>query len=399
MIIKNGLLLINDELVKKDILIEKGIITKIEDEINGEDVIDASNCFVMEGAVDVHVHLREPGFTHKETIATGTLACAKGGITTALAMPNLKPCPDSLENLKVEEDIIKKDALINVYPYGAVSKGQKGEENSSLDDLCKKVYAITDDGFGVNNIEVLVTAMEKAKEYDIVMASHAEDEVDPYSPQGEYVAVKREIEYAKKVGVKYHFCHMSTKESFEYINNARSEGYTNITFEVSPHHLLLNKDMIKDSNWKMNPPLRSEEDRLATVKALLENKDVVIASDHAPHSKEEKSREYNLCPNGILGAETMLPLIYTNFIKTGLATHKDFKNWLVYNPLKIFNLPRKSISVGSEADLVVLDINNYREYKEEEIVSIGKNSPYIGMKLTGFPIYTILKDKIIWRAK
>ena len=399
MILKDGLLLINDELVKKDILIEDGIITKIEDEIDGEDVLDCSSCFVMEGAVDVHVHLREPGFTHKETIKTGTMALAKGGITTALAMPNLKPCPDSIENLEIEEEIIRKDALINVYPYASVSKGQLGEEISDLEELTKRVYAITDDGFGVNNLEVLTKAMEIAKKNNIVMASHAEDKINPYAPEGEYVAVRREIKFAKSIGCKYHFCHMSTKESFEAILKARKEGYTNITFEVSPHHLLLNEERIKDANWKMNPPLRSEENRLATIKALLETEGVVIASDHAPHSEEEKSREYNKCPNGILGAETMLPLIYTNFVATGLATHKDFLNWLVYNPIKIFNLPKKKIAVGEVADITVLDIKNKRKYLKEEILSIGKNSPYIGMELLGFPRYTILNDKLIWRAK
>ena len=399
MILKDGLLLINDELVKKDILIEDGIITKIEDEIDGEDVLDCSSCFVMEGAVDVHVHLREPGFTHKETIKTGTMALAKGGITTALAMPNLKPCPDSIENLEIEEEIIRKDALINVYPYASVSKDQLGEEISDLEELAKRVYAITDDGFGVNNLEVLTKAMEIAKQNNIVMASHAEDKINSYAPEGEYVAVRREVNFAKSIGCKYHFCHMSTKESFEAILKARKEGYTNITFEVSPHHLLLNEEMIKDANWKMNPPLRSEVNRLATIKALLETEGVVIASDHAPHSEEEKSREYNKCPNGILGAETMLPLIYTNFVATGLATHKDFLNWLVYNPIKIFNLPRKKIAVGEVADITVLDIKNKRKYLKEEILSIGKNSPYIGMELLGFPRYTILNDKLIWRAK
>lgn len=399
MIIKNGLILVNDKLVKKDILIEDGIIKKIDDDIVGEDVLDVTDCFIMEGAVDVHVHLREPGFTHKETIKTGTLACAKGGITTALAMPNLNPCPDCEENLKVEEDIIKKDAIINVYPYASVSASQKGEQIADLENLAKRVYAITDDGFGVNNLEILEKAMKIVKTNNIVMASHAEDKVNPYAPEGEYVAVRREIEFAKKIGCKYHFCHMSTKESFEAIEKARGEGYTNISFEVSPHHLLLNEEMIKDANWKMNPPLRSEENRLATVNALLTNKDVVIASDHAPHSEEEKSKEYSKCPNGILGAETMLPLIYTNFIKNGLASHCDFVNWLVFNPIKIFGLPQKKIAIGNVADITILDIKNERTYTKEEIVSIGKNSPYIGMKLVGFPVYTILKDKIVWRAK
>lgn len=397
MILKGGYISVDNKLVKKDILISDGIITKIADEINGVEVIDCTNLLVIPGMVDVHVHLREPGYTHKETIKTGTLGAAKGGVTTIMSMPNLNPTPHNLENLKVQTDIIKTDALVNTYPYASVSKGQKGNEIADLDELCPQVYAITDDGVGVNNISILVDAMKYAKKYDVVMASHAEDEVDSKLPQGEYVAVRREIEYAKEIGCKYHFCHMSTKESFEAIREARKEGYTNITCEVSPHHLFLNEEMIKDGNWKMNPPLRSEENRLETIKALLDGTAQVIASDHAPHTVEEKSMEYTKCPNGIIGLETMVALVYTNLVKTGIATVTDMLNWLVYNPIKIFNLPERKLEVGYLADITVLDINTVREYKSEEIVSMGRNTPFIGMKLTGFPKYTLVNGKLVWQ--
>ena len=397
MILKGGYISVDNKLVKKDILISDGIITKIADEINGVEVIDCTNLLVIPGMVDVHVHLREPGYTHKETIKTGTLSAAKGGVTTIMSMPNLNPTPHNLENLKVQIDIIKTDALVNTYPYASVSKGQKGNEIADLDELCPQVYAITDDGVGVNNISILVDAMKYAKKYDVVMASHAEDEVDSKLPQGEYVAVRREIEYAKEIGCKYHFCHMSTKESFEAIREARKEGYTNITCEVSPHHLFLNEEMIKDGNWKMNPPLRSEENRLETIKALLDGTAQVIASDHAPHTVEEKSMEYTKCPNGIIGLETMVALVYTNLVKTGIATVTDMLNWLVYNPIKIFNLPERKLEVGYLADITVLDINTVREYKSEEIVSMGRNTPFIGMKLTGFPKYTLVNGKLVWQ--
>ena len=397
MILKNGLIIENNNLVKKDILIDSGIILEISDEINGENIINIDGFLVIPGAVDVHVHLREPGYTHKETIKTGTMSAAKGGVTTVMAMPNLNPTPDNLDNLNYELELIKKDAVVNTYPYAAVSLGQKGIEAARFSELVGKVYAITDDGVGVNNIDILVSAMKFAKEHNIVMASHAEDTVDSKLPQGEYVAVRREIEYAKQIGCKYHFCHMSTLESFEAIRQARSEGYTNITCEVAPHHLFLNESMIKDGNWKMNPPLRSEANRLATLKALLDGTACIIASDHAPHTKEEKSQEYEKCPNGIIGLETMIPLVYTNLIKTNIASHEDFLNWLVYNPIKVFNLPKRKLEVGYPADLAILDINNYREYKEDEILSMGKNSPFIGMKLTGFCKYTIVKGKIVWQ--
>ena len=396
--IKNGSILVNNELVKRDIQIKDGKIFAIKESLEelGE-VIDVKGAWIINGATDVHVHLREPGFTHKETIESGTRASAKGGVTTCLAMPNLNPCPDSMDNLNVELECIKKDAVVNVYPYGAVTKGQKGLELASLDEIKDKVIAFTDDGVGVNNIELLIKAMEFAKEYNMVIASHAEDTVNGKLPEGEYVAVRREIELAKKIGCKYHFCHMSTKESFEAIRKAQLEGYTNITCEVAPHHLVLNETMIKDANWKMNPPLRSEENRLETIKALLDGTACMIASDHAPHSEVEKSQEYDKCPNGILGIETMLPIVYTYFIDNGLATHKDFIDWFVTNPNKVFNLKEKKIEVNEEADLVALDIVNERIYTKEEILSKSKNTPYIGMKLKGFPILTILNDKVVWR--
>ena len=395
--IKNGWLLENNELVKKDILIEDGIITKIEKNLDYENVIDAKDGFIMNGVVDVHVHLREPGYTHKETIKSGTMAAAKGGATTCLAMPNLNPCPDSIENLEVEQKIIDKDAIVDVLPFGAVTKGQKGKELADIEDLVNKVVAFTDDGVGVNNIELLRKTMELAKKYNFVIASHAEDIVNGKLPEGEYKAVRREIELAKEIGCRYHFCHMSTKESFDAIRKAHAEGYTNITCEVAPHHLILNETMIKNGNYKMNPPLRSEENRLETIKALLDGTAIMVASDHAPHSKDEKERKYEDCPNGILGLETMLPIIYTYFVKTKLATHQNFVDWLVNNPSKIFGLGNKKIEIGAKADLVVLDTQNKRVYTEEEIVSKSVNSPYIGMEFYGFPICTILGDKIIYK--
>ena len=396
--IKNGWLLENQELVQKDIYIENGIIKRIAKDLEPKgEVFHARGGFIMNGAIDVHVHLREPGYTHKETIATGTLAAAKGGVTTCLAMPNLNPTPDSLEHLLIEKSIIEKDALVNVLPYGSVSVSQKGEVLSDVINLKEKVVAFTDDGVGVNNIPLLIKMMELAKEYNLVIASHAEDLINGKLPEGEYKAVIREIELAKKIGCKYHFCHLSTKESFDAIRKAKEEGYTNITCEVAPHHLILNENMINDANYKMNPPLRSEVNLLETGRALLDGTAEMIASDHAPHSEEEKSQEYEKCPNGILGLETMLAIVYTNFVKTKLASYQDFVRWFVESPTKVFNLKEKKIEVGYEADLTILDTQNKRRYTKEEIVSKGKNSPYINMEFYGFPICTILNNKIVWR--
>lgn len=399
MIIKNGYVIIDNKLTKKDVEITGNIISKVADDIQGSDTLDASDCLIMPGAFDVHVHLRQPGYEYKETIASGTNAAAKGGVTSILTMPNLNPCPHNLENLKVQQDIIDLDSVVNAYPSAAVSVNEKGIEIADLENLCQKVIAITDDGVGVNNLEILTKAMEIAKKYDVVMASHAEDSINGKLPEGEYNAVRREIELAKKIGCKYHFMHMSTKESFEAIRKAHQEGYSNITCEVSPHHLLLNSSMIKNGNYKMNPPLREESNRLETIKALLDGTACIIASDHAPHSFEEKNKEYEKCLNGIIGIETMLPLIYTHFIKTNKASLNDFVNWFVNNPRKLFKLDERKIQEGYIADIAVLDIKNVREYKEEEILSLSHNCPYIGMKMTGFARYTLVNGKLVWRDK
>ena len=396
-LIKNGKIIENNSLVSKDILIDENTILKIDNKIDENcEIIDALGCLVMPGAVDVHVHLREPGFEYKETVKTGTLSAAKGGVTSIMSMPNLKPCPDCLENLNVQLAAINKDAIVNVYPFCSVTVNEEDKVLSKIDEMHDKVFGISDDGRGVNNLELLEQAMILAKKYDLTIASHAEDNYYKYDREGEYVAVRREIELAKKIGCKYHFCHMSVKESFDAIREAQKEGY-NITCEVAPHHLILNKDMIKNANFKMNPPLRPEEDRIATVEALLDGTACMIASDHAPHSIEEKSQEYEKCPNGIIGLETMIPIIYTNFVKTNLISLDKFLDILVYNPIKVFNLPKRDLKEGSIADIVVLDIENKHQYLEDEILSKGKNSPFINESYYGFTKYTFVNGKLVYK--
>lgn len=400
LVIKNGYIVLNNQLVKKDLLIDEGKIIKISNNIEHENnYIDASGCLVMPGAVDVHVHLREPGFIEKETIKTGTLSAAKGGVTTIMSMPNLKPCPDNIDALNKQLDIIKKDALVNVFPYGSVSIDEKDQELADIDGLQKKVKAISDDGRGVNNIDILINAMKLAKKYDLVIASHAEDNNYGLAPEGEFIAVRREIEYAKEIGCKYHFCHMSTRQSFEAIRKAKQEGFSNITCEVSPHHLVLSKNDIKDANWKMNPPLREVEDLNETIKALIDGTADIIASDHAPHTVEEKSREYDKCPNGIIGLETMIPIIYTKFVKTNLIDLNRFLDLLVYNPIKIFNLPKRDLKEGYEADITCIDIENSHKYTKEEILSKGINSPFIGEEYYGFPKYTFVNGQLVYKKE
>lgn len=399
-LIKNGKIIEDNQLISKDILIDNGKIIDIallDMNTANLEIVDATGCLVMPGAVDVHVHLREPGFETKETVLTGTKSSAKGGVTTIMPMPNLNPCPDNLEHLNQELAILAKDSLVNYYPYGTITVNEEDKVLADIDSFHHLVKAITDDGRGVNNLTLLEEACLKAKKYDLVVASHAEDNVYKYAPEGEYIAVEREIEIAKKTGCRYHFCHMSVKESFDAIRKAQKEGYTNITCEVAPHHLVLNQDMIQNANFKMNPPLRSEANRLATIEALLDGTACMIASDHAPHTELEKSQEYDKCPNGIIGLETMVPIIYTEFVKTGLISLNRFLDILVYNPIKVFGLPKRSLEVGSVADIAVIDITHEHTYCKEEILSKGKNSPYIGNSYYGFAVCTIVNGKIVYK--
>lgn len=387
-------------LVDKEILIKDDKIVKIEDKIldYADEIIDAKGGFIMPGATDVHVHFREPGFEAKETIKTGTLASAKGGFTCVMPMPNLNPTPDDLKSLNVELEIIKRDAKVKCFPYATLTKKEEGKELSNLDELAPYVKAFSDDGKGVNNLDLLYKGMEIAKKYNLPIACHAETVTGKTKPEGEYEAVIRDIEIAKKTGARYHFCHMSTKESIDAIKKARDLGYNNITYEITPHHLVLNEDMIKDGNWKMNPPLRSEDDRKRVEEALISGEADIIACDHAPHTEEEKNQDYLKCPNGIIGIETELPIIYHYFVKSGKISLRRFLDVLVYNPNRIFNLPEHDIKVGSIADIAILDINNLHTYTKDEILSKGTNCPYIGMSFYGFNICTILDGKVIYKA-
>ena len=275
----------------------------------------------------------------------------------------------------------------------SVSIDEKGEQISDIKNLNDKVVCFTDDGLCVNNLEVLENAM---KLVDKPIASHAEARGAKTAEDAEIIAVQRELELLRKYKhVKYHFCHLSVEKSFELVKSAQDEGL-DVTCEVMPHHLFLNKSQIKDANWKMNPPLRSESDRLATIKALKSGIATMIATDHAPHSREEKSREYDKCPNGIIGFETMFPLVYTYLVKTGEITLKEMVEWTSENPAKRFNLPYGEIKVGGLADIAVLDIKTEREYTEDEILSKSVNTPFIGFKFTGYPVLTLVGGKTVY---
>lgn len=394
-LLKNAKIFINNEFVSRDVLIEGDKIAEIGTNICSADkVYDVNGMWVIAGAVDVHAHLREPGFENKETVATGTLSAAKGGVTTIMPMPNLNPVPDSIEHLNVELNALK-NSLVRAYPFGAVTVGENGKEMANIEELCSCVRALTDDGKCVNDLAILKNAMQIAKKYDKIIASHAE--ADGYKDGAEeYVAVEREIALVRETGVKYHFCHMSTAKSFELIREAKKEGL-DVTCEVCPHHLLLNIDDIQGrTSYKMNPPLRKESDRQATIQALLDGTVDMFATDHAPHTREEKARPYDKAPNGIIGFETLIPSLYTNFVRTGLITPDRFTELLTYAPARRFELACGELKVGALADIAVIDTDNARVYEESEILSKANNTPFIGTEFYGYVALTLVGGQVIY---
>ena len=386
--------------------------------VNGGDIsssfvadISSDSYFVFPGFVDVHVHLREPGFFYKETIKTGTEASAHGGYTAVCSMPNLNPVPDSVENLALQLDAIKKDAVIDVYPYGSITAGEKGEQLSDLYGMAKDVIAFSDDGRGVQDIEMMKAAMLKAKSLGKMIVAHCEDNSllnGGYIHDGEYAKqnghkgicsesewgpIKRDIELIKETGCPYHVCHISTKESVELIRKAKAEG-VNITCETGPHYLILNDSMLKDEGrFKMNPPIRSEEDRLALIEGIKDGTIDMIATDHAPHSAEEKSKGLKSSAMGIVGIETSFQLLYTNLVKTGVISLEKLIELMSINPRKRFNIPLKS------SDFCVWNLEVEEEINPKKFLSKGRSTPFENWKVNGKCVLTVLDDKICWIEK
>lgn len=399
MILKNGMLLINNELVKKDIQIENGTITLINDNINGVDVLDLNNLFVSPGFVDVHVHLREPGFSFKETIKNGTMAAARGGYTHVMAMPNLNPVPSTLEGLKVQLDLIKKNAVVRVTPYGALSKDLKGYTLADIEELSTLVCGYTDDGLGLQSDELMYEAQKRIKKLGMIVAAHCEDErfIESNNRRAEYEQVRRDIELVRITNVKYHICHISTKESVEAVRQAKKEGLP-VTCEVAPHHLLLNETQVYNNpNFKMNPPLRPLSDVAACIEGLLDGTIDMIATDHAPHTEEEKAREFDKAPNGIVGLETAFGLLYKNLVLTNMITLERLVELMSTNPCKVFNIQGGEIKEGAVADLTVIDLNEQSEVNPKDFISLGKNTPFTNMEVQGKVKYTIVNGVVVYK--
>ncbi|MBO5555192.1 MAG: dihydroorotase [Solobacterium sp.] len=362
----------------------------------------------LPGFCDVHVHLREPGFSYKETIRTGSQAAARGGYTAVCTMPNLNPVPDSLEHLKVQQDIIDADAVIHVYPYAAITVMEEGKELADMEALADHVIAFSDDGHGVQSDEMMEEAMKRAKKLNKLIVAHCEDNrllKGGYIHDGRYAKehghrgicsesewgqIARDLELAEKTGCGYHVCHISTKESVEVIRQAKARG-VDVTCETAPHYLLLcEDDLQEDGWWKMNPPLRSKEDHDALIEGIKDGTIDVIATDHAPHSEEEKSRGLEKSAFGIVGIETAFPLLYTYLVKTGVITMERLMELLVYKPRERFNIP-----LGEE-DYSIWDLEAETVIDPKDFLSKGKATPFAGWKVNGICRKTVMNGITVY---
>ena len=413
-VLKNANVYTNGQFVKTDLAIVAGkVCFSMPKDLSSCTVIDCLNKFIFPGFVDVHVHLREPGFSYKETIKSGTMAGASAGYSALFSMPNLKPVPDSVENLMAQKQIIDKDAVVSVYPYASITKGQKGEELSDMKELAPYVLAFSDDGVGVQNDEMMKTAMQIAKEENKFIVAHCEDNSllnGGYIHDGEYAKahghkgicsaseykqIERDIELVKEVGVKYHICHVSAKESVEAIRKAKKDG-VNVTAETGPHYLVLDDSMLKeDGAYKMNPPIRAFDDRLALVEGLKDGTIDMIATDHAPHSAEEKSRGLKSV-NGIVGLETAFPILYTHLVKTGEISLEKLIELMSVNPAKRFDLDIE-IAEDKVANLSVFDLENQYQIDSQEFYSMGKSSPFEKEKVFGKCLYNFTNGNLVYK--
>lgn len=406
LLIKNAKLFYDNNLINCDVLIEDGKFTKIASQISAEnaEIIDAKFNLVAPGLVDVHVHFREPGQVHKETIATGTKASAHGGFTTVGAMPNVIPVPDDVTKFSQQLALNEKSSIINTLQYAPVTKEETSDELVDIESLDKLgAFAFSNDGHGIMNAQSMYSAMERIAAINSHLAAHVEDKnlfnkgvinfgntsqrlgLPGIKQAAETSQLARDLVLAKETGVHYHVCHISTKDGVELIRMAKDAGI-NVTCEVSPHHLLLSEqDILSDNaNFKMNPPLRTESDRLALVSGLSDGTIDMIATDHAPHAINEKNQGFVKSAFGISGIETSFPLMYTNFVKRGQMSLEKLLDLMSLVPAKIFDIQNTGeIKIGQKADFTIIDLDNEFEIKTNDFLSKGANSPFIGQEVYG----------------
>ncbi|MDP2905860.1 MAG: dihydroorotase [Candidatus Omnitrophota bacterium] len=418
LLIKNGRVVdpANNIDAALDILVADGKIVKVAKDIkaNGAQIIDAADKIIIPGLVDMHVHLREPGREDKETVESGTAAALKGGVTTLLAMPNTTPAIDSEENIALLKKIIGKSAQANVLICGAISKGRLGKELSGIAELKKAgALAISDDGSSVDNDDLLLDAFKQAKEAGLLVICHSEDKalsgkgvvnrgliatrmgLRGISHESEYLRVERDIKLAKKTGVKIHIAHVSCKESVILIAAAKKQG-VKVTAEAAPHHFSFTEEAVLgfDTNFKMNPPLRSKADREALRQALKDGTIDCIASDHAPHTENEKDIEFDRAEFGVIGLETELSAAITELVETKLLDWPRLVEKMAVNPARILGIDQGSLATGKDADIVIIDPKQERLVEKQKLISRSKNCAFLGMKLRGVVEYTIYKGEV-----
>ena len=376
-------------------------------QFDGAFVSNLNNCFVFPAFCDVHVHLREPGFSYKETIKTGTLAAARGGYSDVCSMPNLNPVPDSVENLEIQRKLIKASAIIKAHPYASITVGQQGEALSDFEGMKDLCFAYSDDGRGVQSEALMRKAMLKAKALGKIIVAHCEDNSllrGGYIHDGEYARlhghkgicsksewkpIERDLRLAKETGCKYHVCHISCKESVELIRKAKAEGI-DATCETAPHYLVMNDMMLKeDGRFKMNPPIRSEADRLALIEGLKDGTIDMIATDHAPHSAEEKGKGLEKSLMGVVGLETAFSVMYTHLVKRGIITLEKLIEVMSINP-------RRRFGIEDTGDFCVFDLETQYTVNPDEFLSQGKATPFKDERLYGVCKLTVADKKIVY---
>ena len=417
LLLTGGAVFMDGRFQNMDIAISEGRIVSISPSLprDGYSVVELHDQLVVPGFVDVHVHLRQPGFSYKETIYSGTAAAAAGGYTTVCAMPNLNPVPDSVEHLNEQLELIEKDAKVWVVPYGAITVGEKGEVMADLAGMASDVCGFSDDGKGVQSDDMMRAAMLKAKELNKPIVAHSEDEsllakgwsvhdgefarrmgLVGNDSASEWKQLERDIALVRETGCQYHVCHISTKESVALVRAAKAEGLP-VTCETGPHYLVLtDEDLLDEGRFRMNPPIRSAEDRAALIEGLLDGTIDCIATDHAPHSAEEKAKGLAGSLNGIVGLECAFSILYTNLVQPGIVPLETILKALCVNPRKIFGLPGGEIAEGAVADLTVIDQNRPHTINSATFKSLGHATPFDGWGVTADIAMTICDGEIVY---
>lgn len=412
-LLTGGAVFLDGHFQDMDLAMDQGRIVSVPQE--NASVIGIHNCLIVPGFVDVHVHLREPGFSYKETIASGTAAAAAGGYTAVCAMPNLKPAPDTKDALQVQLDLIRQTARVRVYPYGTITQGQRGEALSDLSAMAPFAAGFSDDGRGVQDRGLMREAMVLAKSLDRPIVAHCEDEsllekgwcvhdgafarrhgLPGNDPASEWRQVERDLELVRDTGCRYHVCHLSTKESVALIRDAKAQGLP-VTCETGPHYLVLtDEELLDEGRFKMNPPIRSAADRDALLEGLLDGTVDCIATDHAPHSAQEKSKGLRGSLNGIVGLETAFPILCTQLVQPGILPMETLVRAMCLNPRRIFSLPGGSLAEGEIADFTVLDLNRPHVIDSQRFRSLGRATPFDGWTVSAAVAMTVCGGEIVY---